>query len=247
MLAPWKKSNDKPRQHIKKQTCYFANKGPSTQNYGFSSSHVQMWELDNKKGWVPKNWFLQTVVLEKALESPLDCKEFKPVNPKGNQHWIFIGRTDAEVEAPILWPPDVKSWLTGKDPDAGEDWRQEKGTAEDEMVGWYQRLNGHEFEQTPGDGKAQGSLPCSSPWGRKESDTTERLNNNKLKKKKELLRIATTPVLTRYIMSCLIPELTEPWPLLSCQAGLLNDLAEYSTSEYSIFHLSSLTVHVGTC
>ena len=152
MLAPWKKSNDKPRQHIKKQTCYFANKGPSTQNYGFSSSHVQMWELDNKKGWVPKNWFLQTVVLEKALESPLDCKEFKPVNPKGNQHWIFIGRTDAEVEAPILWPPDVKSWLTGKDPDAGEDWRQEKGTAEDEMIGWHHWLNEHEFEQALGDG-----------------------------------------------------------------------------------------------
>ena len=107
-----------------------------------------MWDLDNKKGWVLKNWCLRTVVLEKALESPLGCKEIKPVNPKGNQPWIFIGKTDAEAEAPILWPPDVKNWLIGKDPDAGKDWRQqEKGMTEDEMVGWHRWLNGPEFEQ----------------------------------------------------------------------------------------------------
>ena len=115
--APWKKSYDQPRQHIKKQRHYFANKGLYSQSYGFSSSHVWMWELDHKEGWVPKNWYLQTVVLEKTLESPSVCKEIKPVNIKGNQPWIFIGRTDAE--APILWPPDAKSWLIGKDPEAG--------------------------------------------------------------------------------------------------------------------------------
>ena len=107
-----------------------------------------MWELDYKESWVLKNWCFWTVVLEKTLESLLDCKEIRPVLPKGNQYWIFIGRTDAEVEAPILWPPDAKNWLIGKDPDAGKDWRQEeKGTMEDEMVGWYHRLDGHEFEQ----------------------------------------------------------------------------------------------------
>ena len=116
--------------------------------------------------WALKNWFFLIMVLEKTLESPLDSKEIKPVSPKGNQHTIFTGRTDAEAKAPILWPPDVKSWLTGKDPDAGKDWRQkEKGTTEDEMVGWHHWLNGHEFEQAPGDGKGQGSLVCCSPWG----------------------------------------------------------------------------------
>ena len=120
-------SNDKPRQHIKKQRHHFADKGPYSQSYSFSSSQVQMWELDHKEGWGPKDWCFWTVVLQKTLESPLDCKEIKPVNTKRNQSWVFIGRTDAE--APILWPPDVKSWLTGKDPDAGKDWRQEeKGT-----------------------------------------------------------------------------------------------------------------------
>ena len=117
-----------------------------------------------KKGWAPKNWCFRISVLEKTLESPLDCKEIKPVNPKGNQPWIFIGRTDAEAEAPIFWSPDEKSRLTGKDSDAGKDWGQEKGTTEDEMVGWHHLLNGHEFEQTPGDGEGQGSLVCCSPW-----------------------------------------------------------------------------------
>ena len=119
-----------------KQRYHFANQGPYSQSYGFSSSHVQMWNLDHKEGWVPKNWRFWTVVLEKTLENPLDSEEIKPVNPKGDQSWIFIGRTDAEAEAPILWPPDMKSQLVGKDPVAGEDWRQEeKGAAEDEMVG----------------------------------------------------------------------------------------------------------------
>ena len=128
-------SYDQPRQHIKKQRHYFANKGPSSQGYGFSSSHVWMWQLDNKESWVQKNWCIWTVVLEKTLESPLDCKEIQPVHPK-DQSWVFIGRTDVEAETPILWPPNVKSWLIWKDPDAGKDWGQEeKGTTEDEMVG----------------------------------------------------------------------------------------------------------------
>ena len=136
MLAPWKESYDQPRKHIKKQRHYFANKGPSSQSYGFSSSHVRMWELDHKEGWELKNWCFWIVVLEKILESLLDSKEIKPVNPKGNQSRIFIERTDAEAETPILWPPDVKNRLIGKDPDAGKDWRQEgKGVTEDVMVG----------------------------------------------------------------------------------------------------------------
>ena len=112
------------------------NKGPSSQSYGFSSSYVWRWELDYKASWASKNWCFWTVVLEKTLESPLDCKEIQPVNPKGNQPWIFIGNTDAEAETPILWPPDVKNWLIGKDPDAGKDWQwEEKGMTEDETVG----------------------------------------------------------------------------------------------------------------
>ena len=122
--------------------------------------------MDRKEDWMPKNRFFQTVVLEKTLESPLDCKEIKPVNPKENQSWIFIGKTDVEAETPILWPPDVKNWLIGKDPDAGKDWGwEEKGMTEDEMVGWHHQLDGHEFEQTLGDGDGQGSLACCSPWG----------------------------------------------------------------------------------
>ena len=135
------------------------------------------WELDHKQGWMLKNWCFWIMVLERTLESPLDCKEIKPINLKGNQSWIFIGGTDAEAEALILWPPDVKSRLTGKDPDARKDWRQEeKGTTEDEMVGWNHRFSEHEFEQALGDGEGQGSLACCSPWSCKESDTTERLN-----------------------------------------------------------------------
>ena len=148
-----------------------------SQIYGFSSSHVWMWELDHKESWALKNWCFWTVVLEKTLESHWDCKEIQPVNPKGNQSWIFIGRTDAEAETPILWPPDVKNWLIGKDPDTGKDRRrEEKGTTEDEMVGRHHQLNGHEFEQAPGIGDGQGSLMGCSSRGCKESDTTEWLN-----------------------------------------------------------------------
>ena len=143
-MPSWaKKSYDQPRLHIKKQRHYFANKGSSSQSYGFSSSHARMWELDYTESWVPKNWCFWTVVLEITLECPLDCKEIKPVNPKGNQSWILIGRTDAEAEAPIFWPPDVKNQLIRKDPDAGKDWKQEeKGTTE---VGWYHWLDRSEF------------------------------------------------------------------------------------------------------
>ena len=155
-LALWRKSYDQPRQHIKKQRHYFADKDPSSERYGFSSSHVWMLELDYKESWVPKNWCFWTVVLEKTLDNPLDCKEIQPVRPKRNQSWIFIGRTDAEAETPILWPPDAKNWLTGEDPDAGKDWRlEEKGMTEDEMVGWYHQFNGHEFEEALGVGDGQ--------------------------------------------------------------------------------------------
>ena len=148
MLTPWKESYDQRRKHIKKQRYYsaFAYKGPSSQGYGFSSSHVWMWESDYKESWAPKNWCFWTVVLEKIPESPLDCKEIQPVHPKGDQSWVFIEKTDVEAETPIFWPPDAKSWLIWKDPDVGKDWRQEeKGTTEDEMVGWHHWLNRHEF------------------------------------------------------------------------------------------------------
>ena len=145
-LTPWKESYDQHRQHIKKQRHYFVNKDPSSQGYGFSSSHIWMWELDCKESWALKNWCFWTVVLEKTLESPLDCKEIQPVHPKGDQSWVFIGRTDDEAEILILLPPDAKSWLIWKDLDAGKDWGQEeKGMLEDEMVGWHHWLNGHEF------------------------------------------------------------------------------------------------------
>ena len=165
-----------PRQHIKKQRHYFTNKCPSSQSYGFSSSHVWTWQLDYKESWVPKNWWFSIVVLEKSLESPLDSKEIQPDHPKGNQSWIFIGRINTEAEAPILWLPDAKNWLLGKDPDAGKDWRQEEmQMTENKMVGWHHQFNGHEFEQALGVGDGQGSLVYCSPWGHKQSDTTERL------------------------------------------------------------------------
>ena len=172
-----KESCDQPRQHIKKQRHYFVNKGPSSQGYGFSNSHVSMLELDFKESWVLKNWCFWTVVLVKTLESPLDCKETQPVHPKGGHSWVFIGMTDAEAEAPILWPPDAKSWLIGKDLDAGKDWRQEKkGMTEDKMVEWHHQLNGHQFEETPRVGDGHGGLVCCGPWGCKESDMADRLD-----------------------------------------------------------------------
>ena len=163
-------------QHVEKQRHYFTGKVPSSQSCGFFITHVWTWELVYKESWVPRNCCFWTVVLEKTLESPLRCK-IQPVHPKGNQSWIFIGRTDAEAETPILWPLDAKNRLIEKDPDAGKDWkREEKGTTEDELVGWHHRLDGHEFEWTPGVGDGQGSLACCSPWGCKELDTTEGLN-----------------------------------------------------------------------
>ena len=164
---------------IKKQRHHFADRSPYSQSCGFASSHVQMWELDHKEVWALKNWCFQTVVQEQTLESPLDGKEIKPVNSTGNRPWIFIGRTDAGAKTPILWPLDAKNWLIEKDPGSGKDWRrEEKGTTEDEMVGWHHRLDGHEFEQALGDGEGQGSLVCCSPWFCKELDGTEQLNNN---------------------------------------------------------------------
>ena len=162
--------------HIKRQRPCFTNKGPSSQSYGFSSSHVRMWELSHKESWAPKNWRFWTVMLEKTRDS----KEIKLVNPKGNQSRIFTGRTDAEAEAPILWPP---MWRTESlEKTLMKDWRwEEKGTIENEMVGWHCWLHGHEFEQPPGVGDGQGSLVCCNPWGCKESDMTERLNWTKLK------------------------------------------------------------------
>ena len=148
----------------------------------FSSSHVWMCKLDHKEGWAQKNWCFQIVVLKKTLESPLDCKEIKPVNSKGNQSWIFTGSTDVEAETPILWPPNAKNWLIGKDPDAGIDWRQEeKPVTVDEMVGWHHWLNGHEFEQSLGDSEGQGSQVYCRPWGHKESDTTSQLSTHPLR------------------------------------------------------------------
>ena len=177
LSTPWKESYDQSRKYIKKQIHYFANKSLSHQGYGFSSGHVWMWELDYKESRAPKNWWFWTVVLEKTLESLMDCKKIQRVHPKGDQSWVFIGRTDVEAETPIFWPPYAKSWLIWKDPDARKDWGQEeKGITEDEMVGWHHQLDGHEFEQAPGASEGQGSLAFCSPWGCKESDTTEWLN-----------------------------------------------------------------------
>ena len=170
MLIPWKKSYDHPGQHIKKQRHYFVNKGPSSQSYGFPSGHVWMWDLDYNKCWVSNNLCFWTVVLEKTLESPLDCKEIQSVHPKWDQSWVFVGRTDVEPETPILWPPDVKSWLIWKDPDAGKDLGQEeKGTTEDEMVGWRHRVNGRGFGWTPGVGDREAC--CAAIHGVTKSQT----------------------------------------------------------------------------
>ena len=171
MLAPWKKSYDQPRQNIKKQRHCFTDKGLYNQSYGFSSSHVQMWELDRKEGWVSKNWCFWTVVLEKTLKSPLNSKDIKPVNPKGNHIWIIIRRTDTEAEAPILWPPDGKSWLIGKDPDVGKiEGRRRKGQQRRSLTQWtWVWVNSRSRCRT--------GRPCVL-WfmGHKESDTTEQLN-----------------------------------------------------------------------
>ena len=154
--------------------------------YDFSSGHVWMWELDFEESWESKNWCFWTVALEKTLESPLDCKEIQPVHPKGDQSWVFIGRTDAKAEIPILWPPHSKSWLIGKDSDSGRDrGQEEKGMTEDEMAGWYHRLDGHEFEWTLGVGDEQGGLACHDSWGHKQSDRTEWLKWTELSREEE--------------------------------------------------------------
>ena len=155
--------------HIQKQRHYFANKGPSYQGNDFSSGHVWMWELDCEESSALKNWCFWTVVLEKTLESPLDCKEIQWVHSKGDQSWVFFGRTGAKAETPILWPPHVKSWLIGKDSDAGRVWGQEeKGMTKDEMAGWHHQLDGHESRWTLGVGDGQGGLACCNSWGHKE-------------------------------------------------------------------------------
>ena len=155
---------------MKRQRHYFTNKGLSSQSYVFSSSHVWIWELDHRENWTLKNWCFWTVVLEKTLESSLDCKGIQSVSPKENQSWIFIGRTDAEAEVPTLWPPDVKNWLIGKDPDAGRDGRQKEQGRQSMMVRRHHWLDGHESEQVLGVGDGQGSLTCWNPWGCKELD-----------------------------------------------------------------------------
>ena len=176
MHAPWKKSYDKPRQRIEKQRHHLLTKVYIVKGMVFAlvMYRCERWIIKKAECWRIDVFELR---LEKTLKSLLNSKEIKPVNPKGNQFWIFIRRTDAEAEVPMLWPPDWKNWLISKDPDAGKDWRQEeKGLTEDEMVGWHHQLNGHEFEQAPWVGDGQGSLVCCSPWGRKELDTTELLN-----------------------------------------------------------------------
>ena len=168
MLAPWKKSHDQPRQHIKKQRHYFAYKGLYSQSDGFSCSHVWMWELDHKEGWVPKNWCFWTVVLEKTLESPLDCKEIKSVHPKGNQSWIFSGRTDGwswNSNTLTTWCKEVTHWK--KTLMLGKTEGRKRTEQQKMMVGWHHWLNGYEFEQAPGDGNGQRSLVCCSPWAAK--------------------------------------------------------------------------------
>ena len=176
MLTPWKESYGQLRRHIKNQRHYFADKSLSSKTMIFP---VVMYgcELDHKEDRVPKKWCFWMVVLEKTLENPLDCKDIQTVHPKGDQSWVFFGRTDVEAETPIFWPPDVKSWLIWKDPDAGKDsGQEEKGMTEDEMVGWHHWLCGHGFGWTPGVGDGQGGLACCGSWGGKESDTTEWLN-----------------------------------------------------------------------
>ena len=177
MLTPWKESYDQPRQHIKKQTHYFANKSPSSQGYGFSSGHVWMWELDCEESWAPKIWCFWTVALEKTLESPLGCKEIQPVHSKGDQPWVFIGRNDAKAETPILWPPMWRVDLLEKTLMLGRiGGRRKRGWQRMRWLNGIDGFDGHEFGWTSGVGDGQGGLACCSSWSLKELDTTEWLN-----------------------------------------------------------------------
>ena len=176
-----------PDNILKSRDITLPIKVKSSQGYGFSSGHVWMWEVDYKESWAQKNWCFWIVVLEKTLESTLDFKKIQPIHPKGDKSWVFNGRNDVEAETPILWLPHAKSWLIGKDPDAEKDWGwKEKGTTEDEMVGWHHQLNGHGFGWTLGVGDGQGGLACCDSWGRKESGLTERLNGTELNNSKWL-------------------------------------------------------------
>jgi len=176
-IKRWRKVMTDLDSIFKSRDITFATKVRLVKAIVFPVVMYGMWELDCEESWAWKNWCFWTVVLEKTLESPLDCKEIQPVHPKGDQSWVFFARTDAEAETPILWPHHAKSWLIGKDPDAGRDWGQEeKGTIEDEMAGWHHWLDAHEFGWTPGVGDRQGGLACCDSWGRKESDTTKQLN-----------------------------------------------------------------------
>ena len=189
-----------------------------------------MWELDCIEGWTWKNWCFWTVVLEKTLETPLDIKEIKPLNPKVNQPWTFVRKTDAEAEAeaPIVWPPDGKSWLNGKDPDAEEDWRQEeKGTTEDEMVGWHHWLDGHAFGWTPGVGDGQGGMVCCGSWGCKESDMTEQLNWTELMLQTMRVLLRFLSVFLLFIFLLWLPWLGLPelcWQIVMREGTLFPDL-----------------------
>ena len=204
---------------------FFANKGPYSESYGFSSSHAWMWELGYKEGWSLRFWCFQSVVLEKTLENPMACKEIKPVSPKGNQTWIFLGRTDAEAEAPILWPPDVKNWLIGIDADARKDWRQEnKGMTGNEMVEWHHWLNGFEFEQVPGVGEGQQSLVLQSMGSQRVwHDWATELNLYIfLCKNNNLFGCEVVPqILLRivYVLYYNCPKSSECWNVFSFQAG----------------------------
>ena len=178
-FVSWQEIYDKPRQCVEKQRHYSVDKRPYSQSYGLPSGRVRLWKLNRKEGGVPKNWCLRTLVLEKILESPLDCKEIKPVNLKGNQPWMLVGKTNAEAETPVFLSSDVNSCLIGKVPDAGKDWGQkEKRASEDEMAGWHHRRDGHEFRKISADGEGQRGLACCSPWGNKELNMTGWLNND---------------------------------------------------------------------
>ena len=176
------------------------------------SGHVWMWELDCEESWAPKNWCFWTLVLDKTLESPLDCKETQPVHSEGDQSWVFFGRSDAKAETPVLWPPHAKSWLIGKDSDAGRDWGQEEnGTTEDEMAGWHHWLDGREFEWTPGDGDGQGGLAFCDSWGHKESDTTERLNWTELNWMNDMRNDVTNGFMQILLIACILSRFSRVW------------------------------------